>query len=99
MKWRKLERSQNVDDRRGRTPAVVGGVGGLGIIGVLLALFLGGGGDGGLGDILGQLGAAQTPNTVSQTLPDAEADDDELFVGAIWGQPRRSGPTCFRIRI
>ncbi len=51
MRWRNLERSSNVEDRRGRTATVAGGVGGLGIIGVILALLLGGGGGGSVGDL------------------------------------------------
>ncbi|MEA2001294.1 MAG: hypothetical protein U9N84_05335 [Actinomycetota bacterium] len=35
MRWRNLERSKNVEDRRGQTAKVAGGIGGLGIIGVL----------------------------------------------------------------
>ena len=63
MRWRNLERSKNVEDRRGRGGMAVGGVGGFGIIGLLLVLFLGGGrGDlGGMGDLLGQLGGTQQP--------------------------------------
>ena len=38
MRWRKLERSKNVEDRRGVGGKAAAGVGGLGIIGVLIAL-------------------------------------------------------------
>lgn len=84
MRWRNLERSKNVQDRRGQTAKVAGGVGGLGIIGVLLALFMGGGG-GDLGELLGQLG---TPSTSAPTQDSSEfegIDDEEDFVTAILG--------------
>ena len=42
MRWRKVEGSGHVEDRRGRRGAAVGGaVGGLGILGILAALFFG----------------------------------------------------------
>lgn len=83
VRWRKLERSGNVQDRRRISGgAVAGGAGGLGIIGILLALLLGGGGDdGGLGAILEGLAP---PSTVAQTLP-PDADDASQFVSAILG--------------
>ena len=84
MRWRNLERSKNVQDRRGQTAKVAGGVGGLGIIGVLLALFLGGGG-GDVGDLIGQLA---TPATSAPSQDSSEfdgIDDDEAFVMAILG--------------
>jgi predicted metalloprotease len=84
MRWRNLERSKNVDDRRGRGAAVAGGVGGLGIIGILLALFTGGGG-GDLGDILGQLGAPQTTAATQDSGEFEGIDDEEDFVMAILG--------------
>lgn len=86
MKWRKLERSDNVTDRRGVGGRAAAGVGGLGIIGVLIALFLGGGGDGGLGDLLGGLQPPQTP-AGEQTQPEEfqGLDDQELFVSSVLG--------------
>ena len=86
MRWRKLERSKNVEDRRGRRAATAGGVGGLGIIGILIALFMGGGGDGGgIGDILGQL-SSQSPAPADQDSGEFEGvDEDEDFVMAILG--------------
>ncbi len=83
MRWRRLEQSDNVDDRRGRTAKVAGGVGGLGIIGVLGALFLGGfGGDGGgLGDLLS--GLQQVPEAAAPQEDASEfegIDDEEAFV-------------------
>jgi predicted metalloprotease len=88
MRWRKLERSDNVQDRRGTSAGkVAGGVGGLGIIGLLLALFLGGNG-GGLSEALQGLGAGGgTANQTNQTQPPEYAglDDVEDFVSAILG--------------
>jgi len=84
MRWRNLERSKNVQDRRGQAAKVAGGVGGLGVIGILLALFMGGGG-GDIGDLLGQLG---TPQTTAATQDSGEfegIDDEEAFVMAILG--------------
>ncbi len=88
MRWRNLERSKNVEDRRGRGAMVAGGVGGLGIIGLLLALLMGGGGGdlGGMGDLLGQLGGSQQTAAPAQTADEFEGvDDDEAFVMAILG--------------
>jgi predicted metalloprotease len=85
MRWRKLERSSNVEDRRGRAPVIAGGVGGLGIIGVLLALLLGGGGGTDLGGLLGGLGSSDT-TVAQQDLPnEQELDDAGEFVSAILG--------------
>jgi hypothetical protein len=88
MRWRNLERSKNVEDRRGQRARIAGGVGGLGIIGLLLALFLsGGGGDlGGMGDLLDQLGGAQQTAAPAETADEfAGVDEDEDFVMAILG--------------
>jgi len=85
MRWRNLERSKNVEDRRGRAPAVAAGVGGLGIIGVILALLMGGGDGGGLGDMLGQLGAPQTSAAAQDSGEFSGIDEDEDFVMAILG--------------
>ena len=88
VRWRNLEKSENVADRRGaRTGGMVaGGVGGLGIIGLLIALFFGGGsGDGGgLGDLMEQLGTASAQQAPPQTAPPVN-DDDSQFVSAILG--------------
>ncbi len=84
MRWRNLERSRNVQDRRGRTAAAVGGAGGLGIIGLLLLLFTGGGG-GDLGDILSQLGSPQTTAAAQDPSEFEGIDDEEAFVQAIIG--------------
>lgn len=87
MRWRKLERSQNVEDRRGsKAGAVAGGVGGLGIIGILIALFFGGGGEGGLGDALSGLGSgAAAPQSQEQAPEYQGLDEVEDFVTAILG--------------
>lgn len=84
MRWRNLERSGNVEDRRGRTATIAGGVGGLGVIGVILALLFGGGG-GGVGDLLNQLNNAQTPTQTQDSGEFEGIDDDEAFVQAILG--------------
>jgi hypothetical protein len=87
MRWRKLERSQNVEDRRGtRAGAVAGGVGGLGIIGILLALFLGGGSGGGLGEALQGLGGGAAPAQTQEQPPEYQGVDEvEDFVSAVLG--------------
>lgn len=87
MRWRNLERSRNVEDRRGRGAAVAGGVGGLGIIGILLALFLGGGsGDlGEMGDLLGQLGGQQAAVPTQDSSEFEGIDEEEDFIMAILG--------------
>lgn len=87
MRWRKLERSQNVEDRRGTRPgAIAGGVGGLGIIGILLALFLGGGSGEGLSEALQGLGAGAPPAQPQAQPPEFQGlDEIEDFVSAILG--------------
>jgi hypothetical protein len=88
MRWRNLERSKNVQDRRGQGAKIAGGVGGLGIIGLLLALFMGGGGGGdlgGMGDLLGQLGGQQQAAPQQDATEFEGEDDDEAFVAAILG--------------
>jgi uncharacterized protein len=86
MRWRRLEKSSNVEDRRGAGPMVAGGIGGLGIVGVILALLLGGG-EGGdvLGDLLGGFGPTQ--QAPAQTIPpsDQATDDAGEFVKAVLG--------------
>ena len=90
MRWRNLERSSNVQDRRGmsRGKAAGAGVGGLGIIGVILALLFGGGGGSsggsGLEDILGGLGGASVEQAPPQSAP-APTDESGEFVAAILG--------------
>ncbi len=88
MRWRNLERSKNVEDRRGQGARIAGGVGGLGIIGLLLVLFLGGGGGdlGGMGDLLGELGGGQQTAAPGDTADEFEGiDEEEDFVMAILG--------------
>ena len=101
MRWKNVERSKNVEDRRGRGPAIAAGAGGLGIIGLLLALFLGGGG-GGLGDMLNQLNAPQAPSGPPATLsPADEAAGDRIaavlgtteeFWSEVYAQSNRDYP-------
>ena len=85
MRWRRLERSSNVEDRRRAGPMVAAGAVGLGIIGLLLALFLGGGGEGGLGDLLGGLAAPSQPAQQELPATEQETDDAGEFVKAILG--------------
>ncbi len=85
MRLRGVERSRNVDDRRGRGATAAAGVGGLGIIGVLLALFLGGGG-GGFGDIADQLqGLGGPPQTQAPQELSAEDQAAGDFIAAVLG--------------
>jgi predicted metalloprotease len=85
MRWRGVERSRNVDDRRGRGATAAAGIGGLGIIGVLLMLFLGGG-EGGFDDVAEQLkglgGPPQTQAFRELSAADQEAGD---FIAAVLG--------------
>jgi predicted metalloprotease len=85
MRWRGVERSRNVDDRRGRGATAAAGIGGLGIIGVLLMLFLGGG-EGGFGDIAEQLQGlgGPPPPRASQELSAAEQEAGD-FIAAVLG--------------
>ncbi len=84
MRWRGLESSSNVQDRRGMSRGrAATGAGGLGIIGILIALFFGGGEGGGLGAALESLAAPQS--TIAQTIPDGPGDDAFEFVGAVLG--------------
>jgi predicted metalloprotease len=85
MRWRRLEKSGNVEDRRRTGPMLAGGVGGLGIIGLLLALFLGGGEGSDLGSLLGGLGAPQQTQTQQIPASEQEVDDAGEFVKAILG--------------
>jgi len=91
MRWRNLERSQNVEDRRGtRAGAVAGGIGGLGIIGVLIAVLFGGGNGGGLGDAFGDalsgLNAGGDAAQSQEQPPQYEGlDEVEDYVSAVLG--------------
>ena len=84
MRWRNLERSTNVEDRRGRTARMAGGVGGLGLIGVVLVLLFGGGG-GNVGDLLNQLNSSQTTPSQQDAGQIQAADDADAFVQAVLG--------------
>lgn len=79
MRWRKVEGSGHVEDRRGRRGAKVGGaVGGLGILGILAALFFSGGSGGlDLNDLFNQVGGGAQAAPSGQDLdtgPDPQAD-------------------------
>jgi len=81
MRWRKVEGSGHVEDRRrlgGRGAAIGGAAGGLGIIGVLIALFFGGGGGGlDLNDLFNQVGGNTQAAPTGQDLeagPDPQAE-------------------------
>jgi predicted metalloprotease len=85
MRWRRLERSSNVDDRRRAGPMIAGGVGGLGIIGVLLAMFLGGGGGTDFGSLLGGLTGSEQAVPAQDLPAEQPTDDAGEFVAAILG--------------
>lgn len=88
MRWRRLERSSNVEDRRGTGGAVAAGAGGLGIVGLLIALLLGGGG-GGFGEIDDLLEQMQGGDVANQSGEQAEEfqgiDQSEDFVRSVLG--------------
>lgn len=98
MRWRKLETSDNVEDRRGmgRTAA---GVGGVGLVGLLLALFgglFGGGGDGAIGDLLDQVAQQQQPATDGTQPPEFEGvDESEDFVRRVVGSTETTWEQIF----
>jgi predicted metalloprotease len=101
MRWNRARRSSNVEDRRGRAPAVAAGAGGLGIIGVLLAMLLGGGGGGGLDDLLGQLNAPQQPAGPPATLSAADEEAGDRIAAVLgtteefWSQVYASGDSDY----
>lgn len=81
MRWRKVEGSGHVEDRRrlGRGAAVGGAAGGLGIIGVLVALFFGGGGGNlDLNDLFNQVGSGSQAAPTGQDLEQAPDPQAEL---------------------
>lgn len=81
MRWRRGERSADLQDRRGsRRVATGAAIGGTGMIAVIAALLFGvlGGGGGDIGDVLTQLGGAQPPPAQEQPLPGAPDPDAEL---------------------
>lgn len=94
MRWRRLERSRNVQDRRGTTPrrgsrAAVGG-GGLGAVALILVLAYCGGGDTQqLGPLLEDISTGQAvPQQQPPQIPvDQEAFDDDIraFSEAVLG--------------
>jgi predicted metalloprotease len=97
VKWRKLERSQNVQDRRGMGGRAAVGIGGLGIVGVIIALLFGGGGSGGaFNDLLNELGQAPPAQSGQQPEEFQGLDDDELFVSSILGSTETLWEDIFR---
>ncbi len=88
MRWRNLEASGQVQDRRGTGRVAAGAVGGAGILGVivfLISTFLGGGGAmGPMGDLLGQMDAAEQP-TQEQSAEFQGVDESEDFVRRVLG--------------
>ncbi|CAN5415792.1 MAG: KPN_02809 family neutral zinc metallopeptidase [Acidimicrobiia bacterium] len=98
MRWRKLETSENVQDRRGMSGKTAAGLGGAGLIGLLLALFgglLGGDGDGGLGDLLNQVNQQQ-PATEGTQSPEFEGiDESEDFVRRVLGSTETTWEDIF----
>ncbi len=88
MRWRKLESSGNVVDRRGTGVKVGAGVGGLGILGVIIALLFGGlGGGGGFEDVGDILNQVQAEPPAAQQQPDEfqGLDESEDFVRRVLG--------------
>ena len=98
VKWRKLERSTNVQDRRGMGGGRAAvGIGGLGILGVIIALLFGGGGGGdAFNDLLNELGQAPPTQSAQQPEEFQGLDDDELFVSSILGSTETLWEDIFR---
>jgi len=98
MRWRKLETSDKVQDRRGTGAKVAGGVGGVGILGVLIALLFGGGGGGfgDIGDLLGQVQQGQAPAQQEQAEEFQGVDEQEDFVRRILGSTETVWTDIFR---
>jgi hypothetical protein len=88
VRWRKLEASDNVQDRRGMGGKAAAGLGGAGLIGVILAVvfsLLGGGGAGGqVDDLLNQVAPAENPSG-SQPPEFEGVDESEDFVRRVLG--------------
>ncbi len=91
MRWRRLETSENVEDRRGTGRAVAAGAGGLGIIGVLIALLFSGGSGadgafGGIGDLLTQMQGGSAPAQPTEQAAEFQGiDESEDFVRRVLG--------------
>ncbi len=88
MRWRKLETSENVQDRRGMGGRAAAGIGGAGLIGAIVAIvvsLLGGGGAGGaVGDLLNEVAPAEAPSG-SQPPQFEGVDESEDFVRRVLG--------------
>ncbi len=89
MRWRRLETSDRVQDRRGTGAKVAGGIGGVGILGVLIAVLFGGlgggGGFGDIGDLLSQVQQGQAPAQGPQADEFQGVDESEDFVRRVLG--------------
>ncbi len=91
MRWRRLETSDNVEDRRGTGRAVAVGAGGIGIIGLLVALLFGDGSGGnggfdGVDDLLDQVQRDGAPaGTGEQAAEFQGIDESEDFVRRVLG--------------
>lgn len=102
MRWRKLEASGNVEDRRGRGRTAAAGVGGLGILGILAALLFGGLGGGGggfedIGDLLGQVQGAGAPAQQGEQAEEFQGiDESEDFVRRVLGTTETLWEDVFR---
>lgn len=97
--WDKLGDMGNVEDRRGMSPAALGG-GGLGIVGLVLvfAFSVLGGSDPStaLNDALGQLGQSQvTTQQAPETGQFAGADQYETFASTVLGSNNRVWKSIF----
>ncbi|GEK34208.1 KPN_02809 family neutral zinc metallopeptidase [Kurthia sibirica] len=81
MEWKGRRKSENVEDRRGKSPAVIGGgLGGIGIIIVIIYTLLGGNPS----DILGGTDPTQVKTeTASNYKPTAEEEEIADFVQVI----------------
>lgn len=97
--WDKLGATGNVEDRRGMSPAALGGSG-LGIVGLVLVFAFNvlGGGDPStaLNDALGQLGQSQvTTQQAPETGQFAGADQYETFASTVLGSNNRVWKSIF----
>jgi predicted metalloprotease len=99
VRWRKLETSDNVQDRRGIGGRTAAGLGGAGLIGVILAVvfgLLGGGGAGGdIGDLLNQVAAPQQDPSATQPPEFEGVDQSEDFVRRVLGSTETTWEEVF----
>jgi predicted metalloprotease len=98
MRWKRLETSDNVQDRRGRGTTAAVGVGGVGILGVLIALIFGGGGGGfgEIGDMLGQMQGGSAPAQPAEQAEEFQGiDESEDFVRRVLGSTETAWTQVF----